>query len=517
MNYKKQIALALLCFSPTIQANNVYSHTFFSAIPQYKLITNLTMNLLIDQAHNEGRALHKRTVQIALFGGKSNDSAGLRDYFLFGGKQNLLVLEAPTQEGGAGNLEPGSTQDLIASDFNIQTQFGSSASTITMNPQQTYAGAALTFRMPVGKRCWASMELPIIHVKNNLNFTETFTSLPLAPALGGGVGFINPLNNNASIPVATMIQAFQQNGMLYGRIDGAQTTTQLAEINLKAGYDAIDRTDLYFSVYGALSIPTGNKPKGEYMFEAIGGNNHHTGLAGGLYGQLQVHEFARCTAWFDWSMEAEYLIHNTQTRSFDLKNRPWSRFMQVYENESQRLYQQPVGTVVDQRSWGINSFTKKVKVKPGTNGTFNANINLVADEWSGCLGFNTFVRSGESISLAQPWQLGPQLASLPLYGVGNIPGSTEPFRTISVLPNANAQFGSGNVDSIGNYYVQESDLDLNSAAHPTVRATTGYGTVGFYRKTTHPQYFELGSSYEFGPQNTVLKRWNVWTKVQITF
>lgn len=516
MNYKKQIALALLCFSPTVQANDVYSHTFFSAIPQYKLITNLTMNLLIDQAHNEGRALHKKTVQIVLFGGKSKDSQGLRDYFLFNGKQNLLVLEAPIQEGVA-QTNPGSTQDLIASDFNIQTQFGSSASTITISPQQTYSGAALSFRMPVGKRCWASMELPIIHVKNNLNFTETFTSLPLAPAATGNAGLVNPLNNAPSIPVASMIASFQQNGMLYGRIEGAQTTTQLAEINLKAGYDAIDRTDLYFSVYGALSIPTGNKPKGEYMFEAIGGNNHHTGLAGGLYGQLQVHEFARCTAWFDWSMEAEYLIHNTQTRSFDLKNRPWSRFMQVYANESQRLTQ-GVPTPNGQRSWGINSFTQKVKVKPGSNGTFNANINLVADEWSGSLGFNTFVRSGESISLAQPWQLGPQLASLPLYGVGNVAGSTEPFRTISVLPNANTQFGAGTATSpIGNYYVQESDLDLNSAAHPTVRATTGYGTVGFYRKTTHPQYFEFGSSYEFGPQNTVLKRWNVWTKVQITF
>lgn len=508
MKYKNRIALALLCFAPKGNANNVYSHTFFSAIPQYKLISNLTTNLLPDQAHNDGRALKKRTLQVALFGGRSNDASGLRDYFLFDGQLNIPVIETPTQAGGLANDQPG-TKSLMASDFNIQTVNASSASTITMNPTQTVSGATLSFRSPIGQKLWASVELPIVHVRNNLSFTETFTVSALAVANQGAVGFYNPLTEAVTVPVATMTQAFQQTGMLYGRIQGVQKTTQLAEINLKAGYDAIDRTDLYFSLYLGVSIPTGNKPKAVYMFEAIGGNNHHTGLSGGLYGQLRMHEFNKCNVWFGWSMEAEYLLHNIQTRSFDLKNRPWSRYMQVYRNESDRLNIVP--NTLGQRSFGINSFTKDLNVKPGSNGTFNVNLNLIGNTWSGCLGMNTFVRSGESISLAQPWQLGPQLAALPLYGAGgNDASATEPYRTINVLPNVGDQWD-------GRYYVQESDLDLNSAAHPTLRATTGYGTLGYYRKTNHPQYFEAGSSYEFGPQNTVLKRWTFWTKVQITF
>lgn len=510
MKYTKRVALALLCFTPKGYANNVYSHTFFSAIPQYKLITNLTTNTLPDQAHQEGRVLKKRTMQLAIFGGRSNDTSGLRDYFLYDGKLNLQVMESPSQEGGTGNNVVGNDQDLIAGDFNIQTVNASSASSIAINPKQTVSGAALTLRAPIGQKLWVTAEFPVVHVRNNLDFTETFTVFPLPAANPGAVGFYNPLTGNVSAPIATMTQAFQQNGMLYGRINGVQHTTQLAEINVKAGYDAIDRTDMYMSIYGGVSIPTGNKPKGLYMFEAIGGNNGHTGLSGGLFQQLMVHEFKGCNMWLNWSMEAEYLLHNIQVRSFDLKDRPWSRYMQVYKNESDRVSTIP--NVNGLTTWGINYFTQKLNVKPGANATFNMNINLYGETWNGSLGLNTFVRSAESISLANPWELGPQLAmpnsSYPVPQQG--PNNTTPLRTIGVLTNTAATFDN-------TYYVQESDLDLNSAAHPTVRATTGYGTLGYYRKTKHPQYFEFGSSYEWGTQNTALKRWTVWTKVQITF
>lgn len=530
MKYKKQVAMALLCFTTQGHGNNVYSHTFFTAIPQHKLITNLTENLLVDQAHENGRALKRRTVQIALFGGKSGQKQDLRDYFLYNGNNGLRMKETPELQGqnGAGTaFSFGNSQELIGSDFNIQTANGAQASTINMNPYQTVSGAAISLRVPVLDRCWASLDVPIVHVKNNLDLTESFTGGPLAPALAGAVGFISPLTGAATVPVATMVQAFNQLGMLYGRISGVQSKTGVADMTLKLGYDFVDQTDFYLSGYAGFVFPTGNRPKAEYMFEAIVGNNKHFGLNGGMYGQLSFENFGHNNLWLGWSLEGEYLFQNTQKRSFDLKGRPWSRYLQVFQNEGARqaeLLTVPAltaGAITSlQRTWGINSFTQDVKVHAGYNGSFNFNVNYIGDAWHTGLGLNTYVRQAESIKLKNPWILGPQIAGLPIYnkatyaGLGNTAGATDPLRSQGILGQPNEMFFSATVPT----YVKESDLDLGSAAHPAVYSQTVYATTGYYRASdNYPQNFELGSSYEFGSCNTVLNRWTIWTKIQITF
>jgi len=534
MKYKKQVAMALLCFTTQGHGNNVYSHTFFTAIPQHKLITNLTQNLLVDQAHENGRALKRRTVQIALFGGKSGKKQDLRDYFLYNGNNGLRMAETPTIQGqnGAGTMTVGNSQELIGSDFNIQTANGGQASTININPYQTASGAAISLRVPVLDRCWASLDVPVVHIKNNLNFTETFTSGPIAAPLGGGVGFINPLTGQTTTPVATMTQAFNQQGMLYGKISGAQSKTAIADMTLKLGYDFVDHTDFYLSGYAGFVFPTGNRPKAEYMFEAIVGNNHHFGINGGMYGQVSFENFGHNNLWLGWSMEGEYLFQNTQKRSFDLKGRPWSRYLQVFPTEGARqaeLLTVPAltaGAITSpQRTWGINSFTQDVKVHAGYNGSFNFNVNYIGDAWHTALGLNTYVRQVENISLKTAWNnQSVQIAGLPIYnkaayGTGgaalpNTAGATDPLRQQGILGQPSEQFFSATVPT----YVQESDLDLGSAAHPAVYSQTVYSTIGYYRASDHyPQNFELGSSYEFGSCNTTLNRWTIWTKIQITF
>ena len=530
MKYKKQVAMALLCFTTQGHGNNVYSHTFFTAIPQHKLITNLTENLLVDQAHENGRALKRRTVQIALFGGKSGKKQDLRDYFLYNGNNGLRMAETPTLQGGAANNAVGNSQELIGSDFNIQTTNGAQASTININPYQTVSGAAISLRVPVLDRCWASLDVPVVHVKNNLDFTETFTPGPISGLLAGGVGFISPLTGAATTPVATMTQAFNQLGMLYGKISGAQTKTAIADMTLKFGYDFVDHTDFYLSGYAGMVFPTGNRPQAEYMFEAIVGNNHHFGLNGGMYGQVSFENFGHNNLWLGWSMEGEYLFQNTQKRSFDLKGRPWSRYMQVFQNEGMRQAEITSGGAIGNpivapfRTWGINSFTQDVKVHAGYNGSFNFNVNYVGDAWHTGLGLNTYLRQAENISLKTAWNnQSVQVAALPIYNkaayaagaAATIAGATDTLRSIGIAGQPDEMFiGNGAVP----VYVQESDIDLGSAAHPAAYSQTVYATAGYYRTSDHyPQNFELGSSYEFGSCNTALNRWTIWTKLQITF
>lgn len=532
MQYKKQVALALLCFTTQGHGNDVYSHTFFTAIPQQKLITNLTENLLVDQAHENGRALKRRVVQVALFGGKSTHQRGLRDYFLYGGNDGLRVRETPDLQGGTANNMVGNSQELIASDFNIQTLNGAFASTINVNPQQTVAGAAISLRVPVLDRMWASLEIPVVHVRNNLDLTESFTSTPLPAIAGGAVGFISPITGTFTVPVANMVNAFKQQGMLYGKIDGVQSRTRVADMSLKLGYDFVDHTDFYLSGYAGFVFPTGNRPQAEYMFEAIVGNNQHFGINGGMYGQVSFENFGHNNFWVGWSMEGEYLIRNTQRRSFDLKNRPWSRYLQVFPTEGARQSEIAAaavfgGAIVTPfRTWGINYFTQDVKVHAGYNGSFDFNINYVGDAWHTTLGLNTYVRQAEEVTLKNAWNnQSVQVAGLPIYdkaaygAATTIAGAIDTLREIGVAGQPAEMFiGDGTLAGAVPVYVQESDLDLGSAAHPAVYSQTVYSTVGYYRTSDHyPQNFELGSSYEFGSDNTTLHRWTIWTKIQITF
>ena len=526
MKYKKQVAIALLCFTSQGHGNNVYSHTFFSAIPQQNLVSNLTENLLVDQAHNEGRALKRRTVQITAFGGKSFNTEGLRDYFFYEGRESLRMKETPDLQGGTANNLVGNGQELIGSDFNIQTLNGAQSTEIFINPKQTFSGASLSFRVPVLERFWATLEIPVVHVKNNLDLVETASYTPLFAAAQNAVGFWNEQAQAFSRPVPTMVQAFQQNGMLYGRITGAQTVTRVADLNFKFGMDFVDQNDLYMSGYAGKVLPTGNRPEGVYVFEAIAGNNHHTGLIGGFYGQYSFENAGHGHVWLGWLFEGQYLFKNTQKRSFDLNNRPWSRYLQVFWNESARQDEIAAGGAVGNpivtpfRTWGINYFTQEMTVHPGYNGNFDININYVGDAWHTGCGLNTYVRQAELVQLKHAWNnQGVQIAGLPIYNKpvyasATIAGATDTLRTIGNLDQAASMFIANGATPV---YVLDTDLDLGSAAHPAVYSQTLYASFGYYNNSTYPQNFELGASYEFSSTNTTLHRWGIWSKVQITF
>lgn len=492
MNRHIKLALGLLLCSPGLSAD-VYSHTFFSTRPQNEPWTRLTDTLVINQYHQNGRAINEMSLQATLFGGKSRNWDALRNFFLFDGLQQLNVNEvvpsiANTATGLASNL----AQNIVSDNFNVSTVMGTQSSTITVYPKQTFVGAALSFRSPLRETWWFSIELPLIHVKNSMTLVETYTYTPYA-ATASVAGFYSS-SGEEFLPVATMTQAFSQVGMLYGKIDGAQTKTGVADLTVMLGCDIINHVDMYLSPYGGVVFPTGNKPKAIYMFEPIVGNNHHFGLLGGLTSYVAIAESNDGKAWVGGSVNARYLFANTQRRLVDLKNRPWSRYLSMYENETARL--------ANQVTFGANLLAQELRVKPGFSADVDLNFTYVGDCWQATLGVNTVMANAEQLHLANEWQLGPQIASLtddsytsPLRGIGNNLG-----------PNLNQT-----------NYIQESDLDLLSAAHPAYVAHTLFITFGNQIVTDHPYTYNVGGAYEFTKNNAVMNRWTLFGTAQINF
>lgn len=107
------------------------------------------------------------------------------------------------------------------------------------------------------------------------------------------------------------------------------TLKGFGEIRAELGIDWWQHENGHIAVYAAGAIPTTHKPKTCFLFFPTIGNGHHWELGGGVSGH-----------WVFWKNEGEnqqagmyadcmitHLFRNKQYRTFDLKNKPLSRYM----------------------------------------------------------------------------------------------------------------------------------------------------------------------------------------------
>jgi hypothetical protein len=125
------------------------------------------------------------------------------------------------------------------------------------------------------------------------------------------------------------------------------------EIRLNLGTTLLNRDSFLFATYTGIAIPTVNKYPSTYLFSPLLGVNGHIAFISGLTMELPIYSNYRNSdirvlfnAKNDW-----YLAHH-QTRTFDLWNKPWSRYLQYRkEGEAETIS-------------GVNLFTRSIQVHP---------------------------------------------------------------------------------------------------------------------------------------------------------
>lgn len=477
--------LAVSVFVST-QANDAM-RSFYSVRPFSDNL--MSSKLMLDQEHGCGRVNKQRNIQLNVFGSRSAESDDLARYF-FQGKKELIVREAAPAD--VPSAEVG--QDILARDFNINTANNNFISSITIAPRQEVFGANLSLRMYYGKNeQWNfALEIPFMHVKNDMKFEETITGTFTADA--------NTLGLNQKHVVASMAEAFKL--PQYGKIDQSHELkeTGVGNIVAKLGYEseAFNCDDKYMNMYLGVILPTGNKPKAEYMFEAIVGNNGHAGLMMGTAWEALMKTGKKFRIWSRWNIESRYLFENTQKRSFDLLgNGVWSRYLPMFEGSTQLVAEKP--------TFGINLLTLDAKVRPGYQANIDMAMCAAGDRWHGSIGLSTHARQGEKIKLANAWSIAPYLVSY--FQLDHTNRFRQSGREYAGLDNnANPQVA-----------LKENDIDLDSAAHPAAISQTVYMTLGGYTEGEKPRMYEIGASYEYSCLNTSLNRWGVWGTLQISF
>ncbi len=504
---------------------NILSHSFYSVRPLYQSASPERITLFRDQLHSY-ECGNNGALELTFFGSKTKDAAKLAAFFGPSCKRQFTVTSVNNYDAGNFTVRGAPEErDIAAQHLNIylkgglgefsptDTTGGIFEGSFCLDPEQTVVGLGMTFKKAFYEMCdgqwfWFELSSPLTHVKNNICIRETINSDGQLLSLDA---------------VASVSEAFAQSSWLYGKIDPCcnQAETKFADLEFKVGYEWLKNDCCFFESYIGALIPTGNRVTGRFVFEPIVGHNRHPGVMSGSTGMFEWwrNECCDCYAQFAIDWNSLYLFEKVETRSFDLKNKPWSRYMPVYYSKEQAqqandLYDQTrAAESVVLHTPGINVFTQPLCVKPKFAHTFNSAFifNCCKDccQLQAEAGYNVYFRSAECVKLACCWQEGPALKSI------DGRGKTNRYQTIAGSPSEDTDTS---VDNYSENIITECDLNIASAAHPSVLTHTIYGFTGCqWENHKYPTLLGVGFSYEFGDDNAAADRWVAWLKGGISF
>ncbi len=417
---------------------------------------------------------------------------------------------------------------------NISTAFRSK---ICFEPQQSVVGVGLAWQHEFclcDRTYWVGISAPVVRVQNTMGLKEKI----LQEGEFYDVIPIEGQETNVNKKLRCMTEALVQDGWCFGKIDNKKhSKTQLAFIQAQFGTVWVDSECCHLEPYIGITIPTGNTPKARQVFEPIAGNGNHFGILWGGSSGYKIYD-SNCgnyQLYAESEVVMQYLFSKTQKRSFDLKHKPWSRYIETYANKAQAQQANALGSSsADDFSFiflntpGINLLTLDAKVKPGFNFTFNAALVLSQCEcnngFDAEVGYNFYAKQAECLSLKQTFSTQAAIKDHAGLGITNpVRNMTNDqlineasFLNLSTTGNLNP---NGILGAYDRGIIKQENIDLASAAHPCVLSHTVYGTLGYHwDDLCYPIMAGIGASYEFsGKMNTSLDRWLVWGKFGLSY
>lgn len=517
---------AAIVLLPSMNAKDVTSKSHFSSRQQFQSASPE----LVSGCRYSKEAAQKSSwgghFQAVLFGGSSSSSDDLGKYFMPFGSSSVKVSEV---------LIPNDQTTLHAQHFNILTQRAAAPgagilvdarenqsaqaqntfkSTISLSPREWSVGLGLHYhQILMGKKSnhplWLSLSAPIVHVERDVRLKEVIAN--------DGGGAAAPIVNAQPL-FGDMEDALHQKAWLYGKIDNhSHKKTGIGDIETKLGFVVAQTDYVLFDLAIGVIIPTSNKQKNHFMFEPQLGNGQHVGILGqaDFFLLLAENDKGSCRFAYQAALNVQYLFENTQKRSFDLIDKPWSRYVEMYASATQAAQFLALGgQAANLRSTpGINLLTQDAKVRPGANVTWNNALTLNCCSWEFEVGYNFHAREAESVKLKHDW-----VESAAIKAANGL-AMTNPTRDITANLALNGDGVPPNVlpENYSDALLKQSDLNLKSAAHPSLVSHIVYGAMGYHWNMWGLTY---GGSYEFPCQSTSnrgLSRWTLWLKADVSF
>jgi len=529
----KRSSLSLLLLTVAGQAaassaagGDTIAHTFFSVRPHFQTASPERVMFFRNDKVDERENKWGGAFQAVVYGGKSINSCRLAEFFMPFGKTALNVYEfdQTLTDPTGGDLNP--AKDIEARNFNIQTVNSTFHSVIEFSPEQEYIGIGFDYMQVLWRRCdhaqlWLEASFPIERIRNRMGLTER--------VIDNGGGAVAAAGLDGAPRVGNMIEAFNQSNWKYGKIAAGTCMTEwgVADVEVKLHWSGHYGESCRLDSFLGFVAPTGSKINAchaGYVFSPVVGNNHHWGFLFGGEIQFNLWECGKHSISSAYDLCGRIFLKNHQIRSFDLEDKQWGRYLEVY-TQPQAITASTFPTNPNSGTSGINVFTRKVTVDP----RYAADSNTAfIYRYCGLMvevGYNLYVREAERICPAEPWVTTDVAASSIATSVDDNPlaiksvlgrGSLQQARTIGKnFDGADEPYTTANFEDM---QLRQQNADLNSASHPATISNTIYGGVGYeWNVCDVPMFFGLGGSYEFSRVNTTLERWMAFGKFGVSF
>jgi hypothetical protein len=406
----------------------------------------------------------------------------VRQYFLLPCKTDLLIAGDEVSSYFY-------CRDVRAEWLNLPSNF---SGYMTATPRQKQFGCVLEFHQDLCniidvnflKESWLRAAVPIMSVENELR-----------------VHTWGEHNVGTDFP-ATIKEALCQSTWKFAKMGCKHSVTEPSEFNVRIGKSYLAHDFYQLTYFTGLSIPVAGRQKPEHLFYPFAGYNGHMGVEAGLHVQVPLtRELTPYAFSFFFGLDTIFLVRDKQCRTFDLVDKPWSRYM---------LYNLKHGTP-DQKIPGVNLLTQYVRVFPYNLSDFSCGWRLRTDHLEIELGYNVWGHGNEKIQPIHYVHKEFGIAGTkPLIDpiTKNPEASTASHSTIDLLAEDDDSF----------VCVCESDIDWKSGASRTAINHKAHITVGALQNgERYDGLFGLGIYFEFPQKHTALFSWGMWATVGATF
>ncbi len=493
---KKSVLIAALivltCQNMHAEPQEVFGRSFMLIRPaSYNIAMNeqLWHNFVY---HKEGPTYG--AFQLIAFYQNSRPRDKVARYFLINRKNELLVAGDTTSNDLLFN------RDIRAEWLGLATNFSGKFS---ICPQQRQMGFTLMYNQDLKKfldvsflKEWSvGVEFPVIMVENDLNLCQfdlqtTTTELNTQPDI---------------------ISALNQCDWKYAKWRPRATSKIRPEkLKFSLGRSLMHRDYFQLASSLSLSVPLASKQNPEFLFNPVVGLDRHVGIGGAVNMQILLNRHPEKFAWsFYLNLEGTFFVRNKQFRTYDLKGKPFSRYMLYTRKNS------PPGTTVP----GVNVLTLDSVVRPYgvADFSFGWRINTAPFEFE--IGYDLYGFGGEKVELRSflTTPFNRPCGGLNEFGIAG--AGTILFKGQEIQATASeSTIDCRATDDTEFVNISENDLDLCSPAAGSVLNHKLHGAVGIEHMGDHMDAFTgFGFYFEFPQKNSSLANWGMWFKVGAAF
>lgn len=469
------IVVCAFLFSWSINAiKDRYSQTFLFTRPAYQRLTayEAFWHNMVYYHDCEGATIMQA---IAYWQQSNNEDTKLDQYFLMKGKNELTVK---------GDTVTKTNRDIRAEWLFLPSTFNGEFSLL---PEQKQFGCLFEMRKDIKKAIdwdifdnfWVGAFIPFVSVKNELNLAQSYRQA-------------------ATTYPHTVLEALANREFIYNKMLNCSSNMGLTEIRLMVGARFATANTLQIATRSAVSLPLGKPAEACQFFPATRGFNGHLGFEQALDTQFQVNCSDSCKVLFFADFSTLYLFAKTENRTFDLVDKPYSRYLLLNKITGERNIP------------GINILTPRVKVKPHNIFELATGFRVQRGHLEAQLAYNLWGKGTDKIELRHEWDNSYGIAAADEYSLSDGTPATASRSTISqqAAPDRNAD---GDLIFIA---IDERDLDFKSAADRGTLTSSIDGAVGWVHDGEKVQGFiGAGGFIELPMNNAALKQWGIWFKI----